>query len=149
MSNFAKFYTLLKQMPQADKETLVDAYSGGRTSSLRDFASSDPTGFRFMIADMESKVNNVPAKAKKNDADEPQKRRFRSLILRAMQDQGVMVVNGDWSAVNEFVRRYAGRDKKLSTMTLDELKTFNSQVHKLLDWNNNKREMQLRKAMMN
>ena len=30
--NYARFYTLLKKMPGADKETLVSQYTDGRTT---------------------------------------------------------------------------------------------------------------------
>ena len=33
--NYARFYALLKQLPGADKETLVEQYTGGRTTHLR------------------------------------------------------------------------------------------------------------------
>lgn len=102
-----------------------------------------------MLTDMENKVTPPQPSPKGREADEPQKRRFRSLILRAMQEQGVTVKNRDWSDVNNFVEKYAGTGKSLSNMSLDELKKFNAQVHKLLDWHNMKREVNLRAALMN
>ena len=33
--NYARFYALLKQMPYADKETLVEQYTHGRTTHLQ------------------------------------------------------------------------------------------------------------------
>ena len=34
--NYARFYALLKQMPYADKETLVEQYTHGRTTHLHE-----------------------------------------------------------------------------------------------------------------
>lgn len=148
MSKFSRFYALLNQMPHADKAEVVCSYSGGKTTSLREFLNLDPRGFDFMLSDLQNK-SKPTQKPTINAKEENQKRRYRSLILRAMQDQGVTVQNCDWSDVNNFVSRYAGANKKLSTMTLDELKKFNSQVHKLLDYYNAKKEVLLRQAMLN
>ena len=38
--NYARFYTLLKKMPGADKKTLVSQYTDGRTTSLRETTHS-------------------------------------------------------------------------------------------------------------
>ncbi|MDR2002129.1 MAG: hypothetical protein LBQ74_03790 [Prevotella sp.] len=149
MSDFAKFYALLKQLPHADKETVIKSYSGDETTSLREFKKRNPRGFSWMLTDMENKISNIRQNTPEKSKNEPQKRRFRSLILRAMQEQGVTVKNRDWSDVNNFVEKYAGTGKSLSNMSLDELKKFNAQVHKLLDWHNMKREVNLRAAFMN
>mgnify|MGYP001094615431 CR=1 FL=1 len=149
MSDFAKFYALLKKLPYADKETIVSTYSGDVTRSLREFKKCNPTGFRWMLTDLENKTAGIETKKPQKSTDEPQKRRFRSLILRAMQDQGVTVKDRDWSDVNAFVERYAGVGKSLSNMSLDELKTFNAQVHKLLDWYIKKKLAAMALAIMN
>ncbi|MFC4673598.1 hypothetical protein [Dysgonomonas termitidis] len=153
MSDFAKFYALLKQLPYADKEEIVLSYSGKRTASLREFKRVDATGFRYMLADLERKAappQPSPEVREQADAEtEVKKRKYRSLILRAMQEQGVTVKNRDWSEVNNFVVRYAGEGKTLKNMSLEELKKFSRQVHKLLEWHNNKRQEMLIKAIMN
>ncbi|NDW10929.1 hypothetical protein [Dysgonomonas sp. 520] len=149
MSDFARFYALLKQMPHADKEELVFVYSDSKTTSLREFLRMDAIGFSKMVSDMQHQVDELKQNEEKPQENEVVKRRFRSLILRAMQDQGVTVKNGDWSDVNNFVERYAGAGKRLSKMTLDELKIFNSQVHKLLDWHKAQIEKRARIALMN
>lgn len=151
MGTHAKFYALLKQMPYATKAGLILQYSKNQTESLRDFYKMFPAEYSIMLRDMENTVNNTRIETVKpqTDIDEPKKRKLRSLILRAMQDQGVTVVNRDWSAVNSFVSRYAGIGKSLSNMSLDELTKFNKQVHKLLDWHKAKQEKQIRIASLN
>ena len=160
MSDFAKFYALLKQLPYAEKEAIVSTYSGGETTSLREFKKRNPRGFGWMLADLESKTappqpspNNVrqsEAESKGRETEsEARKRKYRSLILRAMQEQGIAAKGRDWSDVNDFVERFAGKGKSLSNMSLEELQNFNRQVHKLLDWHNTKREIAARTALMN
>lgn len=151
MNPHAKFHALIKQMPYVTKADLVLQYSKNKTASLREFYNEYPAEYSIMLRDMEIAVNNAQNENVKHqeDADEPKKRKLRSLILRAMQDQGVMVVNRDWSAVNSFVSRYAGIGKSLSNMSLEELTKFNKQVHKLLDWHKAKVEKQIRTALLN
>ncbi|GHV13576.1 hypothetical protein FACS1894169_00880 [Bacteroidia bacterium] len=152
MSDFAKFYVLFNKIPYADKEEIVSTYSGGETTSLREFKKRNPRGFSWMLTDLENKVGTSPQPSPKErgqDADADKKRKYRSLILRAMQDQGVSVKGCDWSAVNAFVEKFAGKGKSLSNMSLDELKKFSRQVHKLLDYHNMKKEVACRSAIMN
>ncbi len=152
MNQHAKFYALIKQMPYANKTDLVSTYSKGKTASLRDFYKLDPKGYEIMLSDMVKCVangKNTPQPSPKATDSGTEKRRFRSLILRAMQDQGVMVVNRDWSPVNEFVARYAGDGKSLNNMSLDELKKFNKQVHKLLEWHKAQIEKRIKQALLN
>ncbi len=48
--NYARFYTLLKLLPSADKESLVAQYTDGRTTSLRE---TTPQEYDLMCRDME------------------------------------------------------------------------------------------------
>ena len=48
--NYARFYTLLKKMPAADKKTLVSQYTDGRTTSLRETTQQE---YNKMCRDME------------------------------------------------------------------------------------------------
>lgn len=151
MNDFARFYALLKQMPHADKELLVETYSEGRTTSLREFLKENPKGFWDMLQAMQLIVDNSTgrSKVKEHYDNVDEKRRLRSLILRALQDQGVAVKNGNWSTVNDFVTKHAGAGKRLSTMTLAELKKFNMQVHKILEWHLKKQDALRKRAMFN
>ena len=38
--NYANFYVLIKKLPHASKEVLVDAHTGGRTTSLKEMTCS-------------------------------------------------------------------------------------------------------------
>ena len=105
MSDFAKFYALLKQLPYADKEEIVATYSGDETTSLREFLKRNPQGFGWMLADLENKVATLQRQKPQKTADESQKRKYRSRIRREMQEQGVTVKNGARSDVNALVGR--------------------------------------------
>ena len=48
--NYARFYTLLKKMPGADKETLVEQYTNGRTTHLLETTQQE---YNKMYRDME------------------------------------------------------------------------------------------------
>lgn len=150
MSTHAKFYALLKLMPYVTKADLISQYSKNKTSSLREFYTKYRSDYDLMLRDMQKVVDSTVEIVKPQiDADEPRKRKLRSLILRAMQDQGIMVKNKDWSAVNNFVSKYAGNGKSLSNMSIDELTTFNRQVHKILDWHRAKIEKHKLIALQN
>lgn len=150
MSTYAKFYALLNKMPYVTKADLILQYSKNKTDSLRTFYNKYRSDYDLMLQGMQNAVENTEETTSlKIDADDLKKRRLRSLILRAMQDQGVMVKDRDWSAVNNFVSKHAGEGKSLSNMSLEELTTFNKQVHKLLDWYRVKKEKQRLIALQN
>ena len=63
--NYARFYALLKQLPHADKDTLVWQYTQGRTKSLRETSKWE---YDVMCRDMERVVNNDNKAALKQTA---------------------------------------------------------------------------------
>ena len=50
VTNYARFYALLKKLPGADKETLVYQFTGGRTKSLRQMSEKE---YESMCNEME------------------------------------------------------------------------------------------------
>ena len=108
--NYARFYCLLKQLPGADKETLVEQYTGGRTTSLREMTSKE---YRDMCASMEE-LTSWKAQVRKK----------RSLCLKLMQQAGIDTT--DWQRINDFCRhpKIAGKVfAQLSLADLDSLQT--------------------------
>ena len=53
VTNYARFYALLKKLPGADKETLVYQFTGGRTKSLRQMSEKE---YESMCNEMETNV---------------------------------------------------------------------------------------------
>ena len=108
--NYTRFYTLLKKLPGADKETLVYCSTIGRTTSLREMTSKE---YNEMCASMEE-LTGWKVQVKKK----------RSLCLKLMQQAGIDTT--DWQRINEFCRhpRIAGKAfAQLSLADLDSLQT--------------------------
>ena len=108
--NYARFYSLLKKLPGADKETLVYCSTSGRTTSLREMT---PKEYRELCDSMEE-LTGWKAQVKKK----------RSLCLKLMQQAGIDTT--DWQRINDFCRhpRIAGKVfAQLSLADLDSLQT--------------------------
>nr|DAV26994.1 MAG TPA: Protein of unknown function (DUF1018) [Caudoviricetes sp.] len=108
--NYARFYTLLKKLPGADKETLVSSFTNGRTVSLHEMSAKE---YAAMCASLEEHTGwRVQLKKK------------RSLCLKLMQQAGIDTT--DWQRINDFCRhpRIAGKVfAKLTLADLDSLQT--------------------------
>ena len=113
--NYARFYTLLKKMPGADKETLVEQYTDGRTTSLRETTRQE---YGRMCRDMERETGYDEFV----EGIRRQLRRKRSEVLKLMQQLGIDTT--DWDRVNAFCTdaRIAGKlFRKISIDELEEL----------------------------
>ena len=108
--NYARFYTLLKKLPGADKETLVYCSTNGRTTSLREMTAKE---YGDMCASMEE-LTGWKAQVKKK----------RGLCLKLMQKAGIDTT--DWQRINDFCRhpKIAGKVfAQLNVADLDVLQT--------------------------
>lgn len=115
--NYARFYTLLKKLPRADKETLVEQYTHGRTVHLRETSIEE---YNMMCNDME----RVTGYDERREAIRKELRRKRSVCLKLMQKLGIDTT--DWQRINDFCRhpRIAGKAfAQLSLADLDSLQT--------------------------
>lgn len=113
--NYARFYTLLKKIPGADKETLVSQYTDERTTSLRETTRQE---YDRMCRDMERETGYDEFV----EGIRRQLRRKRSEVLKLMQQLGVDTT--DWDRVNAFCTdaRIAGKlFRKISVDELEEL----------------------------
>lgn len=113
--NYARFYTLLKKMPGADKEMLVEQYTNGRTTSLHETTRQE---YDRMCRDMERETGYDEFV----EGIRRQLRRKRSEVLKLMQQLGVDTT--DWDRVNAFCTdaRIAGKlFRKISVDELEEL----------------------------
>jgi len=114
VKNFARFYALLNKAQADDKEEvkamLVDSFTGGRTTSLREMT---PQEYNAMCDSMDGK----PARPASSTTAELKKQ--RSAVLHRLQKLGVDTT--DWSAVDKFCldSRIAG--KKFYNLTAEEL----------------------------
>lgn len=115
VTNYARFYALLKKLPGADKETLVYQFTGGRTKSLRQMSEKE---YESMCNEME----RVAGCDERREAYRRELRRKRSAALHQMQLLGIDTA--DWDRVNDFCRdpRIAGTEfRQLDTDGLEAL----------------------------
>ena len=110
--NYARFYTLLKKLPGADKETLVEQYTNGRTTHLRETTQQE---YNKMCRDMEQ----VAGYDEFVEGIRRQLRRKRSVCLKLMQQLGIDTT--DWNRVNAFCEDARIAGKAFRHISIDEL----------------------------
>lgn len=113
VTNYKRFYALLKRMPGADKELLVYQHTHGRTDSLRELTAAE---YRALCDDMERATGYDEVRKKLRD----ELRTRRSVVLHLMQELGINT--SDWDCVDAFCLdpRIAG--KKFRLLNIGELK---------------------------
>ena len=124
-TNYARFYSLLKQMPGAGtmdatslKEDLVWQFTNLRTQSLKEMRESE---YKKMCAHMQQVVDKHNAKIKKPLSEQERAlKAARSAVLIRLQKMGIDTT--DFGKVDQFcmINKIAG--KLFRHLTLDELK---------------------------
>lgn len=122
MTNYARFYTLLSQLPdygdrEHQKATLVHAASGGRTTSLRELSAQE---YRSLCDHMESQV-----------VDKAALRKARSSALKLMTKLGVNT--SDWGIVDSFCLQPRISGKVFRYLTLDDLSALSRKLRAILN----------------
>ena len=113
--NYARFYTLLKKLPGADKETLVEQYTSGRTTHLYETTMQE---YNAMCNDME----RVAGYDEFVESIRRQLRRKRSEVLKLMQQLGIDTT--DWNRVNAFCQDARIVGKAFRHISIDELEAL-------------------------
>ena len=113
--NYARFYTLLKKMPGADKETLVEQYTNGRTTHLRETTQQE---YNKMCRDMEQ----VAGYDERMSDIRRELRRKRSVCLKLMQQLDIDTT--DWDRVNAFCEDARIAGKAFRHISIDELEVL-------------------------
>lgn len=106
--NYATFFALLKRLPHVDKAELVDRWTAGRTTSLREMSDIE---YRRMLSGLKSLVNGGESL-----------KAARSKALHQLQLYGVDTT--DWEHVNAFVLQPRIAGKLFIQMTIEELKAL-------------------------
>ena len=106
--SYAVFFALLKRMPGATKEDLVDQWTGGRTSSLKEMTDRE---YNQMISALRSQVDNLE-----------EKKKARSAVLKQFQLYGIDTT--DWDAVDRFCCNARIAGKPFRYLTIPELKSL-------------------------
>ena len=113
--NYARFYTLLKKMPGADKETLVEQYTNGRTTHLRETTQQE---YNKMCRDMEQ----VAGYDERMSDIRMELRRKRSVCLKLMQQLGIDTT--DWNRVDNFCLHPRIAGKPFRQISIEELEAL-------------------------
>ena len=113
--NYARFYTLLKLLPGADKETLVSQYTDGRTTSLRETTRQE---YDRMCRDME----RLTGYDEFVEGIRRQLRRKRSEVLKLMQQLGIDTTA--WNRVDRFCSDSRIAGKAFRHISIDELEAL-------------------------
>lgn len=121
--NYARFYALLKQLPHADKDTLVWQYTQGRTKSLREISKWE---YDVMCRDMERVVNNDNKVALKQAA----LRKARSGVLHQLQIYGLDTT--DWATVDAFCQNPRIASKPFRELTIKDLNEVNKKIRVII-----------------
>lgn len=121
--NYARFYALLRQLPHADKETLVWQYTQGRTKSLREASKWE---YDAMCRDMERTVNNGNKAALRQAA----LRKARSGVLHQLQIYGVDTT--DWATVDAFCQNPRIAGKPFRELTIKDLNEVNKKIRVII-----------------
>lgn len=121
--NYARFYMLLKQLPHADKDTLVWQYTQGRTKSLKETSEWE---YGVMCRDMERVVNNDNKVALKQAA----LRKARSGVLHQLQIYGLDTT--DWATVDAFCKNPRIAGKLFRELTITELNEVNKKIRVII-----------------
>lgn len=114
--NYANFYVLIKKLPHASKEVLVEAHTGGRTTSLKEMTCLE---YESMIRTMRRDIER-----------EEEKRKARSALLRLMQKYGVDTT--DWDDINRFCRLKRIAGKEFGRLDIKELKAVAKKMRAIL-----------------
>ena len=128
VDNYGRFYKLLKLLPGADKETLVEQFTNGRTTSLRMMTAPE-------YDRMCNEMDRVAGYDERRAALQKVLRKARSGVLHQMQLWGVDTA--DWKAVDRFCEDKRIMGKAFRFLDMEELSLLNT---KLRAMNRKKRE---------
>ena len=128
VTNFARFYTLLKEMPgNMDKDdlktVLVQSATNGRTDSLREMTFEEYERCCKNMANVIGRDAHV-------EAARNQLRHQRSIVLRLMQKIGVDTT--DWTAINSYCLSKKIAGKVFRDLSCDELSELSIKLRMIL-----------------
>lgn len=139
-SPFDKFYALLAQMPNADKEDLIWQFSNMATISLKEFYAKQPENYKRMIAAMQAEVN-------KQNGQNVEVKQLRSAILNRLQRYGVDTTS--WARVNQFLQQPRIAGKRLYEMSIGEMRDLIPKLEMILQKAEKAKEKELELTIKN
>lgn len=121
--NYARFYCLLKKLPGADKETLVEQYTHGRTIHLHETSIQE---YDAMCNDME----RVAGYDERREAVRKELRRKRSVCLKLMQKAGIDTT--DWQRINDFCRHPKITGRAFAQLNVADLEVLQIKLRSIM-----------------
>lgn len=121
--NYARFYTLLKKLPRADKETLVEQFTSGRTTHLHLMAETE---YDAMCRQMEQVAGYDERRRRQRDI----LRKARSGALHKMQLYGIDTT--DWNRVDAFCKDTKIAGKRFRELDVEELNALNTKLRMII-----------------
>ena len=125
VTNFARFYALLKRMPGAHdelKDELVKTFTNGRTSSLQGITMRE---YNAMCNSMQTTIDG---ESKKSEHIVKLKQ-ARSSVLHQLQLMGIDTTN--WSAVDAYCQNSRIAGKVFRQLTLAELEALPTKLRSI------------------
>lgn len=121
--NYKRFYALLKQNPDADKDELVMSFTEERTTSLREMTEEE---FNSLCDALQYGAGQ--GYGQKSMAELKQ---ARSAVLVRIQRLGIPTVD-NWDGIDQFClsRRIAG--KRFAALTVGELRSLRTKLEMIL-----------------
>ena len=121
--NYGRFFGLLKRMPEADKDVLVDQFTNGRTTHLHLMSRQE---YDVMCSEME----RVSGYGERLSARRAALRKARSGALRQLQLWGVDT--SDWEKVNAFCEQKRIAGKAFRELDCDGLYALNRKMRAMI-----------------
>jgi hypothetical protein len=131
--NYARFYTLLKKLSGADKETLVYQFTQGRTVHLRQMSAAE---YDSMCRQME----NIVGYDERRVAYQRELRRARSSVLHQFQVYGIDTT--EWTRVDAFCKDTRIAGKRFRELDVEELNSLNTKMRIIIRKQKNKTKEQ-------
>ncbi len=128
---YARFWALLKRMPGADKDTLVEQFTNGRTTHLHGMSADE-------YGRMCDTMSFVAGYDERKASLYRETKRMRSMALHLMGQWGVPT--GDWEKVNYFCMRPRIARKEFRQLTLDELSSLCRKLRMMIKKREEKQE---------
>ena len=111
-NNFGRFYCLIKGRPEIDKESVVQQFTDGRTTSLKE-----------MYRDEYEEMCNAIEGTQSEDIYRSQLKRARSSVLLRLQRLGIRTVD-NWDGIDAFCLSQKIAGKRFAALSVNELTTL-------------------------
>lgn len=111
VTNFRRFYALLKRMPGADKKLLIYQHTGGRTDSLRELS---PLEYRILCIGMDRIIYH-------------ELRTWRSNVLTLLNNMGII----GWPRIDALCLSPRIAGKLFIELDTEELKALHKKLHSI------------------